>query len=286
MSVLQVNVNVAFDPTLGVAMHTLWATVPIVPAFAPSVEMIATQMWTAGYLMGKNKFTTTVKHKQFPICQASHDLGILIPDVTIPPTNLFYPLMWPFSKRKMMFSASKVKFNDKAVGCSIVGPLPMPMMTCANPASLPTAVPLINLFNTLKVGMTPGDFVLGVAKIIASIAIDLILSKIFASSGPKGSYGSELGKGLMGKMGLSKSALASRAAHALAGFAFSAIEGNPTFSFGLGGGPISSSVKISGEGVQRQDIIGPVQANFGIGADGFDGDAGFHDPLHIFTDPE
>ena len=50
--------------------------------------MFALQMWTAGLLLGKNKFTSTVKHKSLPIVLDQHDVGPLIPDITIPFNNL------------------------------------------------------------------------------------------------------------------------------------------------------------------------------------------------------
>ena len=132
MSLMSVHVNVAYDPTLGINSHTLWATMlpipaPSTPTFA--IEMIATQMWTAGYFLGQNKFTSKVKHNNFPICQGDHDIGILIPDITIPPVNFYYLIMWPFSSRKMAFSSSSVKFDGKPVGCSQIAPIPLPMMT-------------------------------------------------------------------------------------------------------------------------------------------------------------
>lgn len=110
MATTPVFVNIAWDPTLGYNTHTWWDPVqtaappPGVPkpcTFNPALEMIATQMWTAGYFLGQNKFTTTVTHLGMPICVDGHDIGTLIPDITFPPPNLWYAIQWPFSGREI-----------------------------------------------------------------------------------------------------------------------------------------------------------------------------------------
>lgn len=257
MSLMNVNVNIAYDPTMGMNFHTLWASlVPPLPGTpAPALEMIATQMWTAGYFLGQNKFTSTVKHKHFPICQGDHDIGILIPDITFPFVNFYYMIMWPFSSRKMAFATSAIKFNDKPVGCSQAWP-PLPMMTCGDPVTLPTAVPIINFLNPLKVGLSLSDLIMGIAKIAVSIAIDALFhylgkpgtseaaekaAKEAAERMAKRHVASQIartvGKEVAGKFGLTPSSLAKKAVSSLAGFGFSVVEGNPTIKLGVGGGP-------------------------------------------------
>ncbi|MFK7994436.1 MAG: hypothetical protein AB8B87_09890 [Granulosicoccus sp.] len=303
MSLMQVHVNVAYDPTLGMNSHTLWATMlpvpaPSTPTFA--FEMIATQMWTAGYFLGKNKFTDTVKHRKFPICQGDHDIGILIPDVTIPFVNFYYLIMWPFSSRKMAFSTSTVKFDGKPVGCSQIAPIPLPMMTCGDPFTLPTAFPIINWLNELKVGMTLKDLLLGIAQIAVSIAIDAIFNKLgkpkggadaakkaakeAAEEAAKRSVASQVARALLpqvaGKLGipLSPLALAKKGVNALAGFGFSVAQGNPTFKVGVGGGPVPELSFTAGGNEPATDVLGVP----GLGI----GNTPTNDPLHIVTDPE
>ena len=303
MSLMNVHVNVAVDPTLGINSHTLWATMVPVPAPSTptfSFEMIATQMWTAGYFLGQNKFSTTIQHKQFPVCVAGHDIGILIPDVTIPFVNAYYTIMWPFSSRKMSFTASTVKFDGQPVACSQIAPIPLPMMTCGDPLTAPTAFPIINWLNQLKVGMTLSDLVMGIAQIAVSIAIDAIFAKLGGKTGAdeaaeaaaeaaKRSVGRQIAGALLpeiaDKLGLSPKSFAKKAVNSLAGFGFSSLEGNPTFKLGVGGGPVPEiGIQAGGDPkdsgwITNGDVMGvPVGPTLG--------NTPTNDPLHIVSGPE
>jgi len=107
------------------------------------------------------------------------------------------PIIIAFSSRKVMFSASKVKANGTAVGCSQLLPFPLPMMTCAAPASLPTSSPPLNVMNSVEVGMTAGDIWSGIIGILLSIAADLIC---FALSEMKDKLFVNAFSGLLGKV--------------------------------------------------------------------------------------
>jgi hypothetical protein len=175
-------------------------------------------MWAPGFGLQQNKLTTTVVHKFQFVMLEGHDCGYMIPHVTIPAANLALPMIIMFSGRKVMFSASTVKANGTAVGCSQLLLLPLPMMTCAAPVSIPTSFPPLNLINNVKVGMTPGDLFAGIIAIGLSILADYICyrfkdNKFFKNllNGPLGkmlgktlgetagkAYGKMLG-GLLGK---------------------------------------------------------------------------------------
>ena len=288
MSLMNVHVNVAYDPSAGANFHYFWATLlPPAPGNPiPGLEMIATQMWTAGYFLGTNKFTDTVEHKNFPICQADHDIGILIPDITFPPVNLHYLLMWPFSSRKMAFSAASVKFNGQPVACSQAWPIPLPMMTCGNPFKLPTAFPIINWLNQLKVGMSLKDLLMGIAQIAVSIAISAIFNKL-GKGKETGSVAKEIGKKeaakklagkVFGYLGVTPASFAKRAVSAGAGFGFSALDGNPTFKLSVGGGPVPKLGFEAGGDAPKSKVLGVP----GLGI----GNTPTNDPLHIVTQPE
>jgi hypothetical protein len=198
------KVNIAIDATVGLLTHNLLLPPPVPPPpklpIVPSIEMITTQMWTAGYLTGQNKFTTTVKHLALPIIQEGHDIGMLIPDVTIPPVNLWYAVMWPLSSRKVMFMSSLVIMNKKAAGCASVVP-PFPMMTCGDPISAPTALPVTSWMHTVSVGLTWMDIFKGIGAIVFSMALDYIFDKIGGGggSGPSSAWGA-VGQGILGKL--------------------------------------------------------------------------------------
>lgn len=274
---MPVHVNVIWDPTLGTNFHFLWGPPPIIPPAPgtpiPSFEMITTQMWTAGFLLGQNKFTKKTFHKGVFMCIADHDIGTLIPDVTIPPTNVYYPIMWPFSGRKITFMASTVKMESKPTSCSQIFP-PIPMMTCGDPVTLPLAFPVANLINNVTVGLSFADFVLGWVKVVVSIAIDAIfewgpVGKFFKKVGGKlmgtaSSFAGAFVREAAGKLGLTPGAAAKRAVNALAGLATSTYEGNPTLSFKLGGGLVPEvGVQAGGD---AKDVTGGTVFGIPVGA--------------------
>ena len=114
-----------------------------------------------------------------------HDIGPLIPDVTIPPTNIWYLKMWPLSSRKVMFSASTVKMQGKGTGCAAIWPPYTILLSCGEPVSLPASRSLLSNLNTVKVGLTWGDFFAGFLTIIVSIGLDLLFKAIGDKLGAK-----------------------------------------------------------------------------------------------------
>ena len=239
---MKVNVNVIVDFSFGFLTHGLILPPPVPPPpKAPptfSIEMIATFMWTLGYLANQNKFSNgakPVKHKGMFIALDGHDCGMMIPDVTIPPVNLWYPMMWPFSSRKPILAASTVKMNGTAVACAQwIGLPPLPMMTCGEPVSVPVCWSAISVTNNLQVGMTFTDLLVGVITTVASVVTDVIFNALPFDKTGLGDFGQvALGNALKG---LSPVAI-------LAGFGTSALTGNATFSVSVGlpllGGSVS-----------------------------------------------
>lgn len=170
-------VNISIDVTAGMLTHDVLDPLPV-PEPTPflSFEMFATQWWPPGYALGQNVLTTTVFHR-FPalpgwICLDAHDQGAFILDLTIGHLpNLLYPMPnWPFSSRFMIFQASTVVMEGNPTSCAV---LPIfPMLTCGDPIMAPTAWPLTNLANTLIVGMSPMDLLMGFAMIAVNVAFD------------------------------------------------------------------------------------------------------------------
>lgn len=316
---IPVYVNIVWDPTAGYNTHTYWDPAltsapppgvpkPGTPTYA--IEMIATQMWTAGYALGSNKFTETVKHLGMPICVSGHDIGILIPDVTIPFTNLYYAIAWPFSERKMTFAASTVLMNKNPTACSQIFP-PLPMMTCGDPLTLPNAYPLANLTHSLTVGMTLGDLLWGLASIAVSVAIDCVFEwGGKAYQGIARRFGKEAAEAagervareaaeeaaesasrvltrqllneVAGKLGLTPKSLAKRGVNGLAGFGLEAAQGNanPTFKVGVGGGPVPQLGVQSGGDADGEDRFGTTEVG-GVPVGGTFGNTPTNDPLDI-----
>jgi len=272
-----VPINIALNFSTGVLTHNVLSP-PQIPSTVPmmSMEMVATQMWTYGYVMNQNNFTQTVRHKKMPIVQSGHDCGMMIPDVTPPmPANVWYSVMWPMSSRKISFAASTVKMDGTPTGCAF-GPV-FPMMTCGEPVSAPTAqVHPTQLLNNVYVGMTLGDILRGLAMIALEMAVDLMFFKLEGGSLKKWAKGfgrtvdeaadlgtkqvleemaegtfkstsDRIGKGLMDKMGLSAEGAAHKALDSLCGFAVSATTDNPTAEFGVGAPTANAGVSLSRE---------------------------------------
>lgn len=258
------HVNIFWDPTMGVSSHDFVAPapVPLPPARMLSIEMIAMQMWTLGYLCGQNKFTTTVLHMGWPIVLDGHDIGMMIPDVTIPPTNLFYPITWPFSSRKITFASASVKMNGEAVGCSDPR-IFLPMMTCGDPISRPTAVPLANWTHTLFVGLAPADIWFGVAKIATSVVTDLFFEVI---APPRGSFNPVM-EFVEKVMPMDARAVAKKVVSSLTGAVISAVEGKPKLELKIGIPGVSEVgvTVVPGEATAGVDYFGGQDNALGLG---------------------
>jgi hypothetical protein len=175
----------ALDLSTGVASHHVWLTVPPPGPFPVPVPLVSWEVpipmkWIPG--TASHKFTTSVLYQGLipipkHIVQEGHNCGMLILDITPPqPANQWYAICWPFSKREIKFSASTVKMNGKAVGCT-AGFRPIPMLSCGEPFSLPACNNLTNSLRSVYVGMTFGDFILGLVQIGVSLAIDAIFNR-------------------------------------------------------------------------------------------------------------
>ena len=150
---LEVFISRAFDAAIGALFHSQLPLPPAPGAFGVSVEMIATQAWGPGLLTGSNKLTTQELQNGVPFCLGDHDIGPLIPDVTVPwPGNANYAIAWPFSSRKMLFQSTIVMTEGKPTGCAQPGPIPLPIMTCGDPCGAPTALEVTNFIANTKIG--------------------------------------------------------------------------------------------------------------------------------------
>ncbi|MEO7327672.1 MAG: hypothetical protein ABI193_03770, partial [Minicystis sp.] len=237
-----------------------------------SIEMIVPMRWPPGIPLGLHQLSEDVTHKGWTIVLAGHDCGPLIPDLTIPPLipNLWYAIMWPFSSRKMSFSASTVKANGNAIACA---QLPLfGLMTCGDIATTPTAFPLTAVLNSLDVGMTWLDIEIGWMTNVASMTIDLIFSLF--SSAPEGLSGQFASKFFpwKDKANIAKAAVSSLTGLAISAGACQASGGEYPVSLNAGmsspyfgfGASVSYS-KGSGVTVQAQgsaaSVVGSVKGN-------------------------
>lgn len=210
MALFHVPVSLVWDCSAGFLRHDAWMPVPPGPPalmpMQPSIEMLITQSWLPGLLFNKHSISKKVVHYNSPISLAGHDCGPMIPDLTpsVPP-NLKYPIIWFNSSRKFVFTASMVKHDGKNVACAALWP-PLPMMTCGDPISAPTAMLNTNIINSEKVGLSLADFLLGLAAAAVSMLIDYLFHRLgkkdeaFSSVDMLDEYLKEIGKTLTGGM--------------------------------------------------------------------------------------
>jgi len=155
------------------------------------------------------------------------------------------------------------------VGCSqLVGLPPVPQMTCGDPMSAPTSLSIITFLRTLSVGMTPGDYVMGVIACAVSMVIDYVVAKAFPQTpGKEGVTASKrIIDGIIGKIIPFKNPGQTwkRGLGALASFDVSMAKGEPTIKLvilgGKDGGPpgLEIGVKVKQDGSGSAGIRVPV----------------------------
>ena len=272
---IPVNTNIALDVTVGAWMHNFLAPIPTPPPPAPvfAIEIPATQMWTLGYLTKKNVFTESVKHRfNLPIVLEGHDLGMMIPDITIPFVNAWYAIMWPFSSRKINFTTSIVKMDGKMVGCADIVP-PLPMLSCGDPCAFVLTFPVTNKFlDSVQVGITLLDILLGLCAALFSIALDVLFWGIGLRGGakPPSPIMEQLAMAFLGKLVPTSGAdLAKLLLSGFSGVFIVPPGGQPSYKISLGwGGVDETQLEITGSGVTVQrNLLGRTAVEAGLGGE-------------------
>jgi len=273
---IPIPTNIALDITTGFWMHGfLTPTVPPIGPLPPmpSVEVPAPQMWTLGFLTGKNVFTQTVKHRfGLPIVLDGHDLGMMIPDITIPFVNPYYAVMWPMSSRKIVFTTSIVKMDGKMVGCASVFP-PFFMMSCGDPTTNVVCYPVTNvLLDSVHVGMTPMDGLMGLGRAVFALAIDAVFGILLAGgASPTTSLSERLTTEFIGKLlPTDRGAVAKKLLEGLSGVIFPSPGEPRAYKVGVGFPGISEGeLEISSQaGVQiQQTVLGRASHVAGVGGE-------------------
>lgn len=273
---IPVKVHIELDFSLGILTHHVLVPPAIFPpTTSPSVEVPVPMKWPPGFALNQNKLTTTVKHKCQTIVQDGHDCGILIPDITYVVPNFWWVKMWLSSKREIIFAASKVKMDKVAVGCAQVWPGPLPFMTCGEPISAPTALPITSWTNTLRVNMTGGDLAAGIVKAVVSMVIDFFFSKIgkgaaataqkaavaaakkaLVEGGKKAMYkmvARHIAKNVLGNYLTDFNGVIKTGLNSLTGLAISTARGDPTFKFAFGAAGAKVEITLRGTRTRTGD---------------------------------
>lgn len=166
MLTFSIPINTNMDLTVGAGAHSCPTGITL------SVEMFAFNERPIGKAIGVHYLTSTVIYKNiYTIVLEKHDIGTFVPDITpFFPANPFYAVMWPFSSRKFSFSSSTVFMDGKPTACAHL--FLVPLLACSSPSNLPGALATSSLANSVSVGMTLKDFILGWISIAMSYVVD------------------------------------------------------------------------------------------------------------------
>lgn len=122
---------------------------------------------------GKHKLANSVLVHGGHMVQAGHDLGEMLPHLTlIVPGNVFnLSKHLLFSKCTVVFSNGLVLVEGTPAGCVRDS---MPMLMCGWPMSLPFAEAPTNVSSTVLMNLNTVDFVAGWVQIVMQMIIDLV----------------------------------------------------------------------------------------------------------------
>lgn len=173
------SVTIGSDVSVGFNFHVQAAQPSETPVPRPALEMFSAMSTAAGSALDLNQLTSSVDHASEPIVLGDHDVGPFTLDVTFPAVNLWYSMIWPRASRRTAFSAGSVTMD----GAPAAAATALPMMTCGDVATLPSAFSLLSWMNTVDVGMSAADIASGCVNIGASVAIDLMFYESGAEPG-------------------------------------------------------------------------------------------------------
>lgn len=250
---LSVDKDLSVGSVHGFDVHALAAPpAPPVPA-ALAIEYPLLARWYPGMALGQNKLTRTVVHRRAGIVQDGHDVGSMIPHVSVPAYNVLTPVQMLFSKRKSCFFEPRIRLERRfATACSMLAWPPTPMMSCNDPVPLPIASMVTNeLLGRVEIGMTPGAYAMSYLAVAATMVVHRLTS---SPPTPAASSLGALGNAFLGKLAGGRSPveiLARLGVEAAIGLgkAVGAADGARTVSLPMPGSPfLRASVTMDGDG--------------------------------------
>lgn len=151
---------------------------PPVPA-VPTFDYPTPSFWPPGSCLGQNKLTACITHRRAAIVQDGHDVGAMIPHLSMPAFNVLTPIHMLFAKRKTVFFEPRVRFEKRfAAPCSAFAMLPTPMMSCNDPIGLPIASSVTDFKNTVEFGMSPWSYARSYLVMTATVVTDFVLKSL------------------------------------------------------------------------------------------------------------
>ncbi len=170
------NAHMLLQGFIGYGTH--FAILPPVPP--PSLIPHISASSLAGLLTKAKYSTTELGMGGIPLVARGSDSGLVVPHISIPPTNTLLPVHIAFGSSKVMFGSSKVKINAGGAqdcGCCLPPFIPFSQnLACNNPCNYPSDYVIAP--NTVEVGMTLGDFVGGFISMAVDIGVSWVVGKV------------------------------------------------------------------------------------------------------------
>lgn len=167
------NAHLHMHTFIGIGTHKALIPPSVVPVILPHISMD-----TLLGLTIKAKYSKTVIGPLFnSMIGKENDSGMIVPHISIPPTNALLPIIILFGSSKVMFTASTVVMDvdgastPVAAACFPFVPLSLNQQ-CNDPCNYPCD--LVISPNTVVVGLTAGDILGGIAGIVIDVGISAI----------------------------------------------------------------------------------------------------------------
>ena len=167
------NAHLHMHTFIGIGTHKALIPPSVVPVILPHISMD-----TLLGLTIKAKYSKTVIGPLFnSMIGKENDSGMIVPHISIPPTNALLPIIILFGSSKVMFTASTVVMDvagastPLAAACFPFVPLSLNQQ-CNDPCNYPCD--LVISPNTVVVGLTAGDILAGIAGIVIDVGVSAL----------------------------------------------------------------------------------------------------------------
>jgi hypothetical protein len=178
-----IPISISTDVSVGVAAHLALVMPPIIPSpvpMSPTIEIPCPMKWPPGSIKGTHKLTTTVLYNaKRPVVQDGHDLGRLIPQITINQLNINMPLILWDSSRTNMMNCFSVRMDGEKTACNYLLP---PMVACSLPVDLPLTPNVGNIVRSVYVGMSLADIIGGLIGWAGNSLVKKFLPNAYAAA--------------------------------------------------------------------------------------------------------
>jgi len=171
------NAHLILHGFIGIGSHKAIIPPAVVPVIVPHISVD-----TLLGLTIKAKYSKTeLGPANIPLVARGNDSGYLVPHFSIPMNNVLLPLTIALGGSKVLFGSSKtlisVDGTAQQCGCCVFPVIPLSLnMACNDPCSYPGDVVIAP--NTVEVGMTLGDIIMGIVSALIDVAVSFGMGKL------------------------------------------------------------------------------------------------------------